>query len=94
MITDVIREVRETMRIREEALVNRMKSMIDERSWSLNEANIRTSRELEELKVRLQLQLAGGSIFANPPKVGTMGSPIPANFFFVILCLNCSNFFF
>jgi hypothetical protein len=26
-----------------------------------------------------------GSIFANPPKVGTMGSPIPAKFFLVIL---------
>jgi hypothetical protein len=35
-----------------------------------------------------------GSIFAKPPKVGTMGSQIPANFFFVILCINCSNFFF
>jgi hypothetical protein len=27
-----------------------------------------------------------GSIFANPPKVGTMGSPNPAKLFLVILC--------
>jgi hypothetical protein len=34
-----------------------------------------------------------GSIFANPPKVGTMGYPIPAKFFLVILYVICSKFF-
>lgn len=52
-MTDVIREVREGTRVREEALLNRVKVMIEERQWSINETNLRVVRELEELKVRI-----------------------------------------
>lgn len=51
MLTDVVREVREAARIREEAVLNRVKSLVDERSWSLNEKNFRLMRDIEELKV-------------------------------------------
>lgn len=51
VVTDVIREVREGTRVREEALLNRVKNMIEERQWSINETNLRVVRELEELKV-------------------------------------------
>lgn len=53
MLTDVVREVREAARIREEALLNRVKALVDERSWSLNETNIRFMREIEELKLQV-----------------------------------------
>jgi hypothetical protein len=33
-----------------------------------------------------------GSIFANPPKIGTMGSRNPPNFLLLILYEICSNF--
>ncbi|XP_058821966.1 rho GTPase-activating protein gacU isoform X3 [Topomyia yanbarensis] len=50
IVTDVIREIREVSRVREEALMERMKTMIEERSWSLNEANFRLLKESEEMK--------------------------------------------
>lgn len=53
MVTDVIREVREGTRVREEALLSRVKNMIEERQWSINETNLRVVRELEELKIQM-----------------------------------------
>lgn len=53
MVTDVIREVREGTRVREEALLSKVKSMIEERQWSINETNLRVVRELEELKIQM-----------------------------------------
>lgn len=53
VVTDVIREVREGSRVREEALLNRVKNMIEERQWSINETNLRVVRELEELKIAM-----------------------------------------
>jgi len=53
VVTDVIREVREGSRVREEAMLNRVKSMIEERQWSINETNLRVVRELEELKIQM-----------------------------------------
>ncbi|XP_063709690.1 uncharacterized protein LOC134838149 [Culicoides brevitarsis] len=53
VVTDVIREVREGTRVREEALLNRVKNMIEERQWSINETNLRVVRELEELKIQV-----------------------------------------
>ncbi|XP_058443063.1 putative uncharacterized protein DDB_G0286901 isoform X5 [Malaya genurostris] len=50
IVTDVIREIREVSRVREEALMERMKTMIEERSWALNEANFRLLKESEEMK--------------------------------------------
>lgn len=50
MLTDVVREVREAARVREEALLNRVKALVDERSWSLNESNFRFIREIDDLK--------------------------------------------
>uniref|UniRef100_A0A336K4B8 CSON000736 protein n=1 Tax=Culicoides sonorensis TaxID=179676 RepID=A0A336K4B8_CULSO len=53
VVTDVIREVREGTRVREEALLNKVKNMIEERQWSINETNLRVVRELEELKIQV-----------------------------------------
>ena len=53
-MTDVIREVRELTRVREEALLDRVKTMIEERSWSLNETNYRLMKESEEMKKQVQ----------------------------------------
>lgn len=51
VVTDLIREVRDAGRIRDESLMNRVKALIDEKSWTLNESNMRVLRELEEVKV-------------------------------------------
>lgn len=53
VVTDLIREVRDAGRIRDESLMNRVKALIDEKSWTVNEANMRVLRELEEIKVRI-----------------------------------------
>ncbi|XP_053698405.1 putative uncharacterized protein DDB_G0271606 isoform X2 [Sabethes cyaneus] len=50
IVSDVIREIREVSRVREEALMERMKTMIEERSWTLNQANFRLQKESEEMK--------------------------------------------
>lgn len=63
VVTDVIREVREGTRVREEALLNRVKNMIEERQWSINETNLRVVRELEELKVSFSLSLCLTKIY-------------------------------
>ncbi|CAO1416495.1 unnamed protein product [Diamesa hyperborea] len=53
VVTDLIREVRDASRVRDESLLNRVKVLIDEKSWSLNEANLRVLRELEEIKIHI-----------------------------------------
>ncbi|KAI9580480.1 hypothetical protein GQX74_012561 [Glossina fuscipes] len=50
MMTDVVREVKEAARVREDALLNRVKALVEERQWSINESNLRIMRDLEELK--------------------------------------------
>lgn len=56
VVTDLIREVRDAGRVREESLLHRVKDLIAEKSWSLNELNMRLSRELEETKVSRYFQ--------------------------------------
>ncbi|XP_070495625.1 GATA zinc finger domain-containing protein 14 isoform X2 [Chironomus tepperi] len=53
IVTDLIREVRDAGRVRDESLMNRVKALIEEKSWSHNETNMRVLRELEEVKVHL-----------------------------------------
>lgn len=50
-LTDVVREVKEAARIREEALLSRVRAMVEERSWSVNESNMKMVRDLEDMKV-------------------------------------------
>ncbi|CRK91250.1 CLUMA_CG004930, isoform A [Clunio marinus] len=54
VVTDLIREVRDAGRIRDDSLMNRVRAMVDEKSWSLNEVNMRLMREMEEIKIHLQ----------------------------------------
>lgn len=51
MLTDVVREVKDAARVREEALLNRVKAMVEERSWMINDTNVKLMRELEDMKV-------------------------------------------
>lgn len=51
MMTDVVREVKEAARIREEALLSRVRALVEERSWTMNDANLKLMREFEEMKV-------------------------------------------
>lgn len=51
MMTDVVREVKEAARIREEALLSRVRALVEERSWSMSESNLKMMRDLEEMKV-------------------------------------------
>lgn len=53
MMTDVVRELKEGARVREEALLSRARAMIEERSWSMNESHMKMVRELEELRVSI-----------------------------------------
>lgn len=54
VMTDVIREVKEAARVREEALLSRVKAMVEERSWVIGEGNIRMMRDIEEMKAQIQ----------------------------------------
>ncbi|XP_059621322.1 uncharacterized protein LOC132264981 isoform X2 [Phlebotomus argentipes] len=54
MVTDVIREVRDGARIREEAMIHKVKSMLEENSWAMSEMKIKLMREMEELKMEMQ----------------------------------------
>lgn len=54
MMTDVVREVKEAARIREEALLSRVKALVEERSWSMSEASLKMMRDLEEMKVSVR----------------------------------------
>lgn len=51
MMTDVVREVKEAARIREDALLSRVRAMVEERSWTMNETQIKLVRNMEEMKV-------------------------------------------
>lgn len=51
VVTDLIREVRDASRVRDESLLNKVRALIDEKSWTLNEANLRVLRDMEEIKV-------------------------------------------
>ncbi|XP_016950659.1 uncharacterized protein LOC108024945 isoform X2 [Drosophila biarmipes] len=58
IMTDVVREVKEAARVREDALLSRVKSMVEERQWSLNEGNARVLRDIDDLKSHvMQLRL-------------------------------------
>lgn len=50
MLTDVVREVKEAARIREDALLSRVRAIVDERSWS-TDVNLKLCRDLEDMKV-------------------------------------------
>lgn len=51
MMTDVVREVKEAARIREEALLSRVRTLVEDRSWSMSENSLKVMRDLEEMKV-------------------------------------------
>lgn len=51
MMTDVVREVKEAARIREDALLSRVRAMVEERSWTMNETQMKLVRNVEEMKV-------------------------------------------
>lgn len=53
MLTDVVREVKDAARVREDALLSRVKAMVEERSWMINDTNVKLMRELEDMKVIL-----------------------------------------
>lgn len=53
-MTDVVREVKEAARIREEALLSRVRALVEERSWSMSESNLKMMRDLEEMKVSVK----------------------------------------
>ncbi|XP_033167745.1 uncharacterized protein LOC117145959 isoform X5 [Drosophila mauritiana] len=58
MMTDVVREVKEAARIREDALLSRVKLMVEERQCFLNEGNVRILRDIDDLKTQvMQLRL-------------------------------------
>lgn len=57
MMTDVVREVKEAARIREEALMGRVQSLLDERNWLMNESNLKISRDIDELKVKFLIDI-------------------------------------
>lgn len=54
MMTDVVREVKEAARIREEALLSRVRALVEERSWSMSESNLKMMRDLDEMKVSVR----------------------------------------
>lgn len=56
MLTDVVREVKEAARIREEALLSRVRALVEERSWSMSETNLKMMRDMEEMKVSVREQ--------------------------------------
>jgi hypothetical protein len=51
IVSDLIREVRDAQKVKEEATVNKIKAIIEEKFWASNENNLRVLRELEEVKV-------------------------------------------
>ncbi|KAJ6637233.1 hypothetical protein Bhyg_09963 [Pseudolycoriella hygida] len=54
MLTDVVREVKEAARIREDALLSRVRAIVDERSWS-TDVNMKLCRDLEEMKIQFNI---------------------------------------
>lgn len=57
MLTDVVREVKEAARVREEALISRVKALVEERSWTINDTNLKLIRDMEDMKVNIHLSL-------------------------------------
>lgn len=55
VVTDVVREVKEAARVREEALLSRVRALVEERSWSMSESNLKMMRDLEEMKVSVRV---------------------------------------
>lgn len=53
MMTDVVREVKEAARVREEALLSRVRALVEERSWSMSESSLKMMRDFEEMKVSI-----------------------------------------
>lgn len=51
VVTDMIREIRESMKNREDSMMNRVKTIVDEKSWTSNDLNMRLLREFEDVKV-------------------------------------------
>lgn len=64
MLTDVVREVKEAARVREDALLSRVRAIVDERSWS-TDVNLKLCRDLEEMKVDVAM---GSFREKKPPK--------------------------
>lgn len=56
MMTDVVREVKEAARVREDALLSRVRALVEERSWTMNETQMKLVRNVEEMKVWQQLE--------------------------------------
>lgn len=56
MMTDVVREVKEAARVREDALLSRVRAMVEERSWTMNETQMKLVRNVEEMKVCVRVQ--------------------------------------
>lgn len=54
VVTDMIREIRESMKNREDSMMNRVKTIVDEKSWTSNDLNMRLLREFEDVKVSKQ----------------------------------------
>lgn len=52
MMTDVVREVKEAARVREDALLSRVRALVEERSWTMNDTQMKLIRNMEEMKVR------------------------------------------
>uniref|UniRef100_A0A2M4AK87 Uncharacterized protein n=1 Tax=Anopheles triannulatus TaxID=58253 RepID=A0A2M4AK87_9DIPT len=54
VISDMVREIRENSRVREEALMANMRSIMEDRSWMQNETLTRLTRDVEDLKRSFQ----------------------------------------
>ncbi|XP_052863444.1 uncharacterized protein LOC128270075 [Anopheles cruzii] len=50
VVSDMVREIRENSRVREEALMAQMRTIMEERSWTQNETLKRLARDVEDLK--------------------------------------------
>ncbi|XP_035789278.1 uncharacterized protein LOC118465295 isoform X2 [Anopheles albimanus] len=50
VISDMVREIRENSRVREEALMANMRSIMEDRSWMQNETLTRLTRDVDDLK--------------------------------------------
>lgn len=61
VLTDVVREVKEAARVREDALLSRVRSMVDERSWS-TDVNMKLCRDFEEMKVSFDDEMLPGKM--------------------------------
>lgn len=51
VVTDMIREIRESMKNREDSMMSRVKTIVDEKTWTSSDMNMRLLREFEDIKV-------------------------------------------